>query len=123
MTDNVTTWSALKYTSPSCEFKPVFRTSSVNYALVKAKADALTYQDMQLLIAGSTADRSLTINMTGLWDTIPTVHDEQDGEVVMKPTFRCRTPHTVTSAWHWLTVITRACTFGHRSLWHKSREQ
>ncbi|MBK8113271.1 MAG: hypothetical protein IPK44_01480 [Candidatus Accumulibacter sp.] len=108
LTDNVTTWSALKYTSPSCEFKPVFRTSSVNYALVKAKADALTYQDMQLLIAGSTADRSLTINMTGLWDTIPTVHDEQDGEVVMKPTFRCQTPHTVTSAWHWLTVITKS---------------
>jgi hypothetical protein len=104
-TNNVYTWAALKYTQPSCEFNPIVRTSATTYAAVKAKAEAETYQEMQLTIAGSSAARSLQFNMTGLWDVVPTVHDEQDGEVVMKPTFRAKTPHTQTTTPHWLTII------------------
>jgi hypothetical protein len=103
-TDNVTTWSALKYTSPSCTFAPVVRTSSTTYAAVKAKSDARTYQELQLFIDG-TAGHDLDVRMTGLWDVIPTVHDDQDGEVVMRPTFRCQTPHTQTTTPHFLTII------------------
>ena len=104
-TNNVLTWAALKYTQPSCEFKPVIRTSATTYAAVKAKAEAETYQDLQIQLSGSSAARSLSINMTGLWDVVPTAHDEQDGEVVMKPTFRAKTPHTMTTTPHWLTII------------------
>ena len=57
-----------------------------------------------MFIAGTTG-HDLTVNMTGLWDVIPTVHDDQDGEVVMRPTFRCQTPHTQTTTPHWLTMI------------------
>jgi hypothetical protein len=104
-TNNVLTWAALKYTQPSCEFKPIIRTDATTYAAVKGKAEAETYQDVQLQLSGSSAARSLSINMTGLWDVVPTAHDEQDGEVVMKPTFRCKTPHTMTTTPHWLTII------------------
>lgn len=104
LTDNTTTWSTLKYTRPVCTFKPIMRTSSTTYAIIKAKADARTYQNVQLQLAG-TSSRELSINMTGLWDVVPTVHDEQDGEVVIKPTFNCETPHTQTTTPHWLTII------------------
>lgn len=105
LTDNVTTWSALKYTQPTCTFKPIMRTNSTTYAQVKAKADAMTYQALQLQLAGSSAARSLSINMTGLWDVVPTVHDEQDGEVVIKPTFTTQTSHLQVTTAHWLTII------------------
>ena len=104
LTDEVTTWSALKYTSPSCEFKPIVRTNATTYAAVKGKADARTYQEVQLFIAG-TAGHDLDVRMTGLWDVVATAHDEQDGEVVMKPTFRCQTPHTQTTTPHFLSII------------------
>jgi hypothetical protein len=105
LTDNVTTWSSLKYTSPSCTFKPIIRTSTVSYAAIKRAADAGTYQELQLYIVGSDpATRYLKINMTGRWDVVPTVHDEQDGEVVIKPTFLVETPHTQTTTPHWLTI-------------------
>jgi hypothetical protein len=105
LTDNVTTWSTLKYTSPSCTFKPVMRTNATTYAQVKKAADEMTYQNLQLQLAGSDAGRSLSINMTGLWDVVPTAHDEQDGEVVIKPTFTTQTSHLQTTAAHWLTII------------------
>ena len=106
LTDETTTWSALKYTSPSVEFKPIVRTTTATYAAIKTKSDARTYQELQLLIAGAVSPgSSLTVNMTGLWDVVPTAHDDQDGEVVMKPTFRCQTPHTQTTTPHFLTVL------------------
>ena len=105
LTDETTTWSALKYTSPSVEFKPIVRTTTATYAAIKAKSDARTYQEVSLHLPGAVSPGSyLTFNMTGLWDVVPTAHDEQDGEVVMKPTFRCQTPHTQTTA-HYLTVL------------------
>lgn len=105
LTDNVTTWSTLKYTRPSCTFKPIMRTSTVTYEQVKKAADAMTYQTLQLQLSGSSAARSLSINMTGLWDVVPTVHDKQDGEVVIKPTFTTQTSHLQTTNPHWLTII------------------
>ena len=105
LTDETTTWSALKYTSPSVEFKPIVRTTTATYAAIKAKSDARTYQELSLHLPGAVSPGSyLTVNMTGLWDVVPTAHDEQDGEVVIKPTFRCQTPHTQTTA-HYLTVL------------------
>lgn len=105
LTDETTTWSALKYTSPSVEFKPIVRTTTATYAAIKAKSDARTYQELSLHLPGAVSPGSyLTVNMTGLWDVVPTAHDEQDGEVVMKPTFRCQTPHTQTTL-HYLTVL------------------
>ena len=106
LTDEATTWSALKYTSPSVEFKPIVRTTTATYAAIKAKADAKTYQELQLHLPGAVSPGSyLTINMTGLWDVVPTAHDEQDGEVVIKPTFRCQTSHLQTTTPHYLTVL------------------
>ena len=104
-TDNVMTWAGLKYTAPSCTFKPIIRTSATNYALIKTKSDARTYQELQYVIAGSDATRSLTLNMTGRWDVVPTVHDDQDGELVMKPTFLVETPHTQTTTPHWMVIV------------------
>jgi hypothetical protein len=104
LTDETTTWSTLKYTTPVCTFAPIVRTSATTYAAIKAKADARTYQEVQLFIAG-TSGHDLDVRMTGLWDVVPTVHDDQDGEVVMRPTFRCQTPHTQTTTPHFLSII------------------
>lgn len=105
LTDETTTWSALKYTAPSVEFKPIVRTNAMTYAAIKGKADAKTYQQVQLHLPGAVSPGSyLTVSMTGLWDVVPTAHDEQDGEVVMKPTFRCQTPHTQTTTPHFMTI-------------------
>lgn len=103
LTDETTTWAALKYTSPSVEFKPIVRTNATTYAAVKGKADARTYQMVQLLLAG-TSSRALDIRMTGLWDVVPSAHDDQDGEVVMKPTFRAQTSHLQTTTPHYMTI-------------------
>lgn len=106
LTDEATTWTALKYTQPVCTFKPIVRTTTATYAAIKAKSDARTYQEIQLEIPGSDpATRKLTINMTGRWDVVATAHDEQDGEVVIKPTFLVETPHTQTTTPHWLTIL------------------
>ena len=101
LTDETTTWAALKYTQPSCEFKPILRTSATTYAAVKGKADDRTFQELELYIHGT---GSLYLQMTGLWDVVPSVHEDQDGEVVMKPTFICRTPYTQTTTPHFLTI-------------------
>ena len=103
LTDEATTWTALKYTQPSVEFKPIVRTTTATYAAIKAKSDARTYQMLQLLLAG-TSSRALDFRMTGLWDVVPTAHDEQDGEVVMKPTFRAQTSHLQTTTPHYMTI-------------------
>ncbi|WP_289460223.1 hypothetical protein, partial [Klebsiella pneumoniae] len=55
LTDETTTWTALKYTQPSCTFKPIVRTTTATYAAIKAKADARTYQELQLYLPGSNA--------------------------------------------------------------------
>jgi hypothetical protein len=104
-TTATTTWTALKYTRPVCTFKPIIRTTTATYAAVKAKADARTYQELQFYIPGANASTHyLRFDMTGRWDVVPTVHDDQDGEVVMKPTFLVETPYTQTSSAHWLTI-------------------
>lgn len=106
LTDETTTWSALKYTTPVVQFKPIVRTNATTYAAIKGKADARTYQQVQLHLPGAVSPGSyMTVSMTGLWDVIPTAHDEQDGEVVMKPTFTCQTPHTQTTTPHYLTML------------------
>ena len=104
LTDGTLTWSGLKYEPPACNFSPIMRTGATTYAQIKAKADARTYQNLQLQIPGSSG-RYLSINMTGLWNVVPSVHETHDGEVVIKPTFLTQTPHTMTTLPHWLTVI------------------
>lgn len=105
LTDETTTWTALKYTQPVCTFKPIVRTTTATYAAIKAKSDARTYQELQLYLPGANASTHyLRFDMTGRWDVVPTAHDDQDGEVVMKPTFLVETPHTQTTTPHWLTV-------------------
>jgi len=104
LTDGTLTWSGLKYSAPSCQFWPILRTSATTYAQIKTRANARTYQNLQLQIAGSSG-RYLSINMTGLWDVVPSAHETHDGEVVIKPTFVTQTPHSMTTLPHWLTVI------------------
>lgn len=101
--DSTTSFSGLRYQDPVCTFKPVIRTNSTNYALIKTKHAARTYQELQYILAGA-ATRALTINMTGRWTEVLTVHEEQDGELVIKPTFTCETPHTQVTTPHWLAL-------------------
>lgn len=104
LTDETTSWSTLKYIGPSCELKLTVRTNATTYAAIKGKSDTRTYQELQWFLAGTTG-HDLDIRMTGVWDAVPSAHDDQDGEVVMKATFQCKTPHTQTTTPHWLSII------------------
>lgn len=103
LTNNVTTFAGVKYEPPSVEFDATVRTTSANYALVKVKKDARTYQELQLIVNGLLT-RALTVNMTGRWVECPTPHARQDGEVVMKAKFRAQTPHTQTTTPHFAAI-------------------
>jgi hypothetical protein len=107
LTDETNTFVGVKFQDPEITFSPIVRTNATTYAAIRGKANARTYQEVQLYIVDvvGAAVRSLTVNMTGLWDVVPTVHDEQDGEVVMKPVFRCQTPVTQTTTPHYCEII------------------
>lgn len=104
LSDNITTFAGIKQTQPNIELDATVRTSSTNYALMKAKADARTYQELQLIVNGALT-RKLTVNLTGRWVEMPTVHGRQDGEVVMRGKFRAETPHTQTTTPHYGAFI------------------
>ena len=108
LTDNVVTHMGVRYTEPSAEFTATVRTTAANYALVKAKSDARTYQELQLVLSGALT-RALTVNLTGRWTSVPSAATRENGEVVMKSTFQARTPHTQTTTPHFgaLTVISK----------------
>ena len=100
LNDNITTFSGYKQVAPVIELSATVRTSATNYALVKAKSDARTYQELQLIVNGA-ATRKLTVNLTGRWTQVASAHSRQDGEIVMQGTFRAETPHTQTTTPHY----------------------
>jgi len=104
LTDETTSWSELKYVGPSCQLTLTVRTNATNYAAIKGKSMTRTYQELQWFVAGTTG-HDLDIRMTGVWDAVPSVHDDQDGEVVMKATFVCKTPYNQATTPHWLSII------------------
>jgi hypothetical protein len=104
LTDAVTTHVGIKYLQPSIELALTVRTTSANYLLVKAKSDARTYQELQMVLSGSSS-RALTVNLTGRFTSVPTAAARDGDEVVMKATFRAETPHTQVTTPHWAAMI------------------
>lgn len=102
--DNQTTFSGYRQDPPEVTFDVTVRTSATNYALVKAKADALTYQELQLVLSGA-GSRAATFNMTGRWTECKSAHAREGGEVVMKAKFTCQTPSTQTTTPHYFAAI------------------
>lgn len=108
LNDNITTFSGYKTLPPAIELTATVRTSAANYLLVKAAADARTYMELQLIINGALT-RKFQANLTGRWVDVASIHSRQDGEIVMKGTFRAETPHTQTTTPHYaaLSLITK----------------
>lgn len=86
---------------PGLQFAPTIRTNIDTYALVMAKAQARTYQELQLAFAGG--DDTLSLQMTGRWQPKLNAHERLRGEIVLKPVFEGKTPHTQTTDPHWLS--------------------
>jgi hypothetical protein len=99
---NALTYCGVRHNAPSVEFTPTIRTNSTTYAAIKGKANARTYQELQLIITG-TEQRAFTLNMTGRWLPNFVAHSRANDEVVMTPTFRVETPHTQTTTPHWMS--------------------
>ena len=97
---NALTYGGIYFDAPAIEFTPTIRTDSATYALVKAKQAARTYQELQLVLNG-TSTRKAQFDLTGRWTACPTAHAREGGELVMKPTFVCQTPHTQTTTPHY----------------------
>jgi hypothetical protein len=102
--DNKVTFSGIRYELPAAEFEATIRTSATNYALVKGKSDARTYQELQVKINGS-ATRAATFNLTGRWTECKSAHARENNEVVMKAKFTAETPWTQTTTPHWFAAI------------------
>lgn len=99
--ENALTYCGVYHEEPSCTFAPAIRTNSTNYALVKAKADARTYQELLLTLNGASS-RQLKWQMTGRWLPNFIAHGRMNNEVVMQPTFQAETPYTQTTTPHWV---------------------
>lgn len=99
---NQLTYCGVRHVEPSVEFTPTIRTDATTYAAIKAKADARTFQEIQINLTGD-AQRALAYNLTGRWLPNFIAHSRSDDEVVMQPTFRVSTPHTQTTTPHFLS--------------------
>jgi len=93
------------HTTPVITFTPTVRTTSVNYALVKAKEEANTYQELELTVNGTTASDSFKAQLTGRWTACPTAHERKNDELVMTPTFTAETSHLQTTTPHYAKFI------------------
>lgn len=98
------THSGIVYTQPSIELALTVRTTSANYALVKAKSDARTYQELQMVLSGASS-RAFTVNLTGRFTSVPSAAERENDEVVMKGTFTAETSHLQTTTPHWAALI------------------
>lgn len=97
--ENALTYCGFYHEAPVITFAPTLRTNSTNYALVKAKANARTYQELQLTLNGASS-RQLKLQLTGRWLANFSAHTRGSGEVVMSPTFQAATPYTQVTTPH-----------------------
>lgn len=97
--ENALTYCGYYHEEPVVTFQPTIRTNATNYALVKGKANSRTFQELMLTMNGATS-RQVKWQMTGRWLPNFTAHSRAGGEVVMSPTFQCKTPHTQTTTPH-----------------------
>ena len=97
---NQTTFSGVQWVEPSVEFTPTIVTDSTTFGLVRTKYNARTYQELMLTLTGASS-RSAIFKLTGRWTSVPTAHDRSDDQVVLRPTFTARTPHTQTTTPHY----------------------
>jgi hypothetical protein len=81
------------------EFAASYRTTATNYALIKAKADARTYQELMFTLTGNNSAQWIN-KITGRFLANFTAHSRANDEVVMSPTFRAGTPHAQTTTPH-----------------------
>lgn len=96
---NRLTFCGVRFNEPSVEFSAGFRTTSTNYGLIKAKADARTYQELLFTLSGNNSAQWIN-KITGRFMANFTAHSRANDEVVMNPTFRAGTPYTQTTTPH-----------------------
>lgn len=96
---NDTVYCGYYHEAPAITFTPTVRTNSTNYALIKTKADARTYQEQMLTLNGASS-RQVKWQMTGRWLPNFMAHGRANNEVVMQPTFQCATPYTQVTTPH-----------------------
>ena len=96
-------YAGVRRGEPSLTFAPTFRASSTIWPLVRTKFDDRTYQELRLTLTGDSS-RQAIFKVTGRWTAVPSATNRGEGEQVLKPVFTAATPHTQTSARHWLGV-------------------
>lgn len=98
--NNALTYCGYYYEAPAVTLAAAIRTTSANYANVAAKAKARTYQELELILNGSSA-RQLRAQLTGRWLPNVTAHGRSGNEVVMNAVFQAGTPYTQTTTPHY----------------------
>lgn len=100
--ENLLTYSGVRHVMPVATFAAAIRTTATNYALVKAKADARTFQELMLTLNGANSEQ-LKLKMTGRWLPGVTAHSRVNDEVVMNGTFQVETNYLQVTTPHWLS--------------------
>lgn len=105
---NRLTYAGIRRDNPAVELEATIRLNQANYALVRGKHLARTFQELQFVINGA-ASRKATFELTGWWADAKSGHMREDGEVVMKAKFNARTPHFQTTTPHFFgaTVVSK----------------
>lgn len=97
---NALTYCGYYFQEPSARLTAALRTTQTNYGLVVAKAKARTYQELELVLNGSSS-RQLRLQLTGRWLPDVIAHNRSNNEVVMNAVFEADTPFTQTTTPHW----------------------
>lgn len=100
--ENQLVYSGVRHVMPTASFQAAIRTTATNYALVKAKADAKTFQELMLTLNGG-ASELLKLKMTGRWLPNVIAHSRNNDEVVMAATFQVETNYLQVTTPHWLS--------------------
>jgi hypothetical protein len=98
---NGLTYCGVRHETPRATWLPHIRTTADNYAVTLTKAQARTFQEVQMTWVGT--DREVVVQMTGRWLGKLHAHSRSGGEVVMQPQFRVATPASQTTTPHWMS--------------------
>lgn len=100
---NLYSYCGIKYIQPSIVFESTFVTETSTYNAIRQR-----YVDntplVMLFKIGPDSGHEFDLWMSGYWTNVPSVHDEDSDEIVMKATFTAESPAIQTTTPHWITA-------------------
>lgn len=97
-------YCAAAYRIPSIVFNGVFLTDASTRAAIRERYLADTPLEFRLIIGPDSSSRQWTLDLTGHWSSVPSIHDDSDEIMVMNAEFTAESPSIQTSSYHWAST-------------------